>query len=279
MENSNSRSFLPGLSHSEIIQLRIFLAVFFVSAVALTGNWLGISYVLNSAGLLMICFFTFAIPPSAKGFYLFSYALLISSVLDLFIIGFNWEEYDENHPDYLFILSFLVALFFVFFKVYLFLHQLEIAKILNGEQSPVNISSVINTDALRQQWEQHSTTLRQHCQQQSVVLREQCHKKSASIQEQCQLTLNRLKNRATATINQAKAGTSSAYQSDVENPMLTTNITRIYHEPAQVQPPVYKKPMSRECAPSPKIERRQPIYMNKTLGGEKPADAGFSQSE
>lgn len=274
MEN-NSRSFLPGLSSSDVIQLRVFLAIFFISAIALTGNWLGISYVLNHAGLLLICFFTFAIPPNAKIFYLFSYALFISPIIDIFIFGFNWEQFNDNHPSSLFVFSFLVALFFVFLKVYLSLHQLEIAKILNGEESPIHISSVINTDALRQHWQQHSANLRQHCQQHTVVLREQCSKKSASIQEQCQQTLNRIKTRATATINQAK---SSAHfnQSDVENPMLTTNITRIYHEPPQVQPPPYMKPVSRECAPSPKIERRQPIYMNKNVEKQ---EASFSQAE
>lgn len=79
-------------------------------------------------------------------------------------------------------------------------------------------------------------------------------------------------------MNSATNKASTSFQSDVENPMLQTNITRIYHEPAQqqVQPPPYKKP-SRECAPSPKIERRQPIYMNKV---EKQAnDASFSPQE
>lgn len=176
----------------------------------------------------------------------------------------------------MFVLSFLVALFFLPIKIYLGLHQFEIAKILNGEESPISISSVINTNALKQHWEQHSASLKQFSQQQSVVLREQCSKKSAVLQEQCQLTINRIKNRATASMNQAK----SSYNSDVENPMLQTNITRIYNESPQhnninIQAPVFKKPFSREAAPSPKIERRQPIYMNKNAERQD----GFSPSE
>ena len=62
--------------------------------------------------------------------------------------------------------------------------------------------------------------------------------------------------------------------------MLQTNITRIYNESPQhnninIQAPVFKKPFSREAAPSPKIERRQPIYMNKNAERQD----GFSPSE
>jgi len=118
------------------------------------GNWLGLSFLLNNAAVLLICFFTIALPPNTRIYYLFSTLLPISAFIDILSISFNWEIYDDITPGFNFFFSFLMTLVLVLVKVVIAIHQFEIAKTLNNEQSPISLpglyTSFINAITLQQ---------------------------------------------------------------------------------------------------------------------------------
>lgn len=136
------KEFVPGLPHSDLVQLSIFLGLFTLTSFALVGNWLGVSYLLNNGAILLVCFFTIALPPNTRIYYLFSTSLPISAIIDLFTISLNWNHYFKQFPGHLFFLSFFLALILVVAKFIISLHQFEIAKSLNSEQSPVSIVKI-----------------------------------------------------------------------------------------------------------------------------------------
>lgn len=129
-------SFLPGLPRPDIAQMLIFLAIFTCSVLGLSGNWPGVSYLLNNGTLLFICIFTIGLP-NAKSHYLFSYALMLSPVIDAFSIGCNWLQFEGVIEDFIFYWSLTFALLLIVLKLAFSLYHLELAKNLNNELSPV----------------------------------------------------------------------------------------------------------------------------------------------
>jgi len=141
---SSLKNFIPGLPKSDLIQLAIFLGLFAAVSCVLVGNWPGFSYVINNGAILLICFFTIALPPNTRIYYLFSTALPVSGVIDLLTISlnFSWNYQHKQYSGFLFFLSFFVSLFLIVGKVVISLHQFEIAKTLNSERSPVSLAKI-----------------------------------------------------------------------------------------------------------------------------------------
>lgn len=148
------QAFVPGLPRSDLVQLSIFLTLFTMISCALLGNWLGISFLINNGAILLICFFTIALPPNTRIYYLFSTSLPVSAFIDLMSISFNWNLYADTYDGFLFFYSFFVTLILVVIKVLIALHQFEIAKTLNSEPSPVSCIGIytgfINAITLQQ---------------------------------------------------------------------------------------------------------------------------------
>lgn len=134
--------YLPGLPKSDVIQLSIFVTLFSLASSVLLGNWLGISFLFNNGAILLMCFFTIALPPNARIYYLFSTALPISAFIDIMSIIFNWDLHFNTYPGFLFFFSFFMTIFLVIVKLIFGIHQFEIAKTLNSEKSPISIRAL-----------------------------------------------------------------------------------------------------------------------------------------
>lgn len=142
---ASTQAYMPGLPRSDLIQLSIFLVIFFLAACAMLGNWLGVSFLLNNVIILLVCFFTIALPPNTRIYYLFSIILVISGFVDILSIAFNWDITYDNYPGFLMFFSLFITLFLVVAKIVIAIHQFEIAKTLNSETSPVSIVGVYNS--------------------------------------------------------------------------------------------------------------------------------------
>lgn len=147
-------AFVPGLPRPDLVQLAIFLGFFTLMSFALMGNWLGIAYLINNGAILLICFFTIALPPNTRIYYLFSIALPISAFIDILSICFNWGLNIDGTPGFSFFFSFLMELVLLIVKVLVALYEFEIAKTLNCEESPVKVcemcKSFLNAITLQQ---------------------------------------------------------------------------------------------------------------------------------
>lgn len=149
-----AQAYLPGLPKSDLVQLAIFLALFNLTCSVLLGNWPGVSFLLNNGAILLICFFTIALPPNTRIFYLFSTTLPASAFIDIMSITFNWSISYKAYPGFLFFFSFFMTLILVVVKILVAIHQFEIAKNLNSETSPISIealkTSFVNAVTLQQ---------------------------------------------------------------------------------------------------------------------------------
>lgn len=142
---ASTQAYVPGLPRSDLIQLSIFLVIFFLALSGMLGNWLGFSFLLNNVIILLICFFTIALPPNTRIYYLFSIILVISGFIDILSISFNWDITYDAYPGFLMFFSLFATLFLVVAKVLIAIHQFEIAKTLNSETSPISIIRVYNS--------------------------------------------------------------------------------------------------------------------------------------
>ncbi|RMZ99915.1 hypothetical protein BpHYR1_021915 [Brachionus plicatilis] len=146
-------AFLPNLSIVSCLQLTRFLIFFFLVGIELAYGLLGFTFHITSAAILVMAIFTISYPDKAILFFMFfqfisyveqhGYSLLISIILDIVAVLFNWGLTEYKTWRFYFIL--VVAFLMLFYKIYYALAQIQKGKELNNEPSlPIDVDNLFN---------------------------------------------------------------------------------------------------------------------------------------
>ncbi|CAF0912378.1 unnamed protein product [Brachionus calyciflorus] len=143
MSNKGISVYLPNLPGPVSLQLKRFLLFFFLTGLELAYGWLGAAFQLTSTIILVLAIFTIVYPQIPALIFTLGYSFIISAILDIFIILFNWGIL--GHKYWQFYFSLVIAIINIFVKIVYGLANVQIAKTLNNEPPlPFNVDNIFN---------------------------------------------------------------------------------------------------------------------------------------